>query len=62
MYLTPRVLAALAAASVLGALVAAPHVAPPRADPFDEPPPSLSAPAPVAHNPDPAVIGPIRDL
>jgi hypothetical protein len=59
-FVTPRVAAAVVAVSVLGALIAAPHVAPPRPEPFEEQPPPLSAPLPPAHNPDPAVIGPTR--
>lgn len=59
--ISPRAVAAAAALFVLGALVAAPHLGPPRPDPFDDVPPALSAPPPVAHNPNPSVIGPILD-
>jgi hypothetical protein len=59
--ISPRAVAAIAALVLLGALIAAPHVGPPRPDPFDDLPPVLSAPPPVAHNPDPAVIGPRLD-
>ena len=54
----PELVAALAAIGVLLGLVAAPHLPGAPAEPVELTPPSLSAP-PVAHNPDPSVIGPI---
>ena len=56
--ISPRALAVLTAALVLGGVLAAPHPHNAEPEPFDSPP-ALSAAA-VAHNDDPAVIGPAR--
>jgi hypothetical protein len=60
----PAVTAAAAAATVFVALIAAPHAGPPEPPSPDVTlavPAPLSAPHAPAHNPDPAVIGPLQE-